>query len=84
MPLPNKPVTLAVSQIHELNQKLADLRHDVNNSLSLMSAAIELIKRRPETAARMWGALAEQPRKVAEHIAKFSQELESALQITQL
>jgi hypothetical protein len=83
MPLPNQPVTLSVSQIGELNQRLAVLRHDVNNSLSLMVAAIELIKRRPETAVRMWGTLVEQPRKVTETVEQFSRDLESALRITQ-
>ena len=53
MPLPNEPVTLSVEQIRELNSKLADLRHNLNNSLSLMTAAAELIKRHPENAGTM-------------------------------
>ena len=64
MLLPNEPVTLSAEQIHELNQKLADLRHDVNNGLSLMTAAVELIQRRPENAGNMWNTLIEQPRKI--------------------
>ena len=82
MPLPNEPVTLSVEQIRELNQKLADLRHDVNNSLSLMTAAVELIQRRPENAASMWSTLIEQPRKVTVTISQFSRDLEAALRIT--
>jgi len=82
MPLPNEPVTLSAGQIRELNQKLADLRHDVNNSLSLMTAAVELIQRRPENAASMWSTLIEQPRKVTGSISQFCRDLEAALRIT--
>ncbi|HTV75965.1 MAG TPA: hypothetical protein VMD57_03125 [Candidatus Baltobacteraceae bacterium] len=82
MPLPTEPVTLSVEQLNELNQKIAALRHDVNNNLSLMMAATELIRRRPESAERMWLALTEQPQKVAETVAQFSRELEKALCIT--
>jgi len=82
MPLPNEPVTLSTGQIRELNQKLADLRHDVNNSLSLMTAAAELIQRRPENAGSMWSTLIEQPRKITGSILQFSRDLEAALRIT--
>ncbi len=84
MPLPNEPVTLSVEQIKELNQRLADMRHDVNNHLTLLTAAVELIRRRPETAERMLDSIVEQPREISETIAKFSRELESALKITRL
>jgi hypothetical protein len=82
MPMPTKPVTLSVAQLEELNSRLATLRHDVNNNLSLMMAATELIHRRPESAERMWAALNEQPHKIAEAVARFSSELEKALCIT--
>jgi aspartokinase len=82
MPLPTEPVNLSVEQLKELNQKISTLRHDVNNNLSLMMAATELIRRRPESAERMWTALTEQPHKVAEVVAQFSRELEKALGIT--
>lgn len=82
MPLPTEPVTLNLEQLKELNRRLADLRHDVNNNLSLIMAAVELIRRRPENAERMWTTLTEQPHKVAEVVAQFSCELEKALGIT--
>ena len=82
MPLPNQPVTLNVEQIGELNQKLATLRHDVNNNLALVIAAAEIIRRKPESAERMWTGLAEKPHKIAEAVAQFSRELEKALDIT--
>ena len=82
MPLPSESITLSAAQIRELNQKLADLRHDVNNSLSLMTAAVELIQRRPENAGNMWSTLIEQPRKVTGSISQFCRDLEAALHIT--
>ncbi|HTX20526.1 MAG TPA: hypothetical protein VMD27_01520 [Candidatus Aquilonibacter sp.] len=82
MPLPVEPVTLNVEQLDGLNRKLAVLRHDVNNSLSLMMAAAELIRRRPENAGRLWPTLVEQPQKISETVAQFSRELEKALGIT--
>ena len=81
MPQPAKPVTLSVEQIGELNNKLSALRHDMNNSLSLIAATVELIRRRPAAAEQMWNTLAEQPRKITETISQFSRDLEVALHI---
>jgi aspartokinase len=82
MPLPNQPVTLNVEQIGELNRKLSTLRHDVNNNLALVVAAAEIIRRKPESAERMWTALTEKPQRIAESVAQFARELETALGIT--
>jgi hypothetical protein len=82
MALPTKPVALSVEQIGELNQKLTTLRHDLNNSLSLIAATAELIRRRPATTEHMWTTLHEQPRKITESISQFSRDLEAALHIT--
>ena len=82
MPLPNKPVILSVEQISELNRKLAELRHDVNNQLSLIMASMELVRRRPEGAERLLGMMVEQPHKISESITRFSGHMESALHIT--
>jgi len=82
MPLPTEPVTLSAEQIAELNQKLSNMRHDVNNNLSLMMAAAELVRRRPESAERMWKTLADQPHKIAECVTEFSRELETFLKIS--
>ena len=82
MVLPEQPVALSVEQIGELNQKLTNLRHDLNNSLSLIAATAEVIRRRPATTEHMWKTLYEQPRKITEAIAQFSREFEAALHIT--
>lgn len=44
MALPTEPVTLTVGELQELNRKLSDMRHDINNHLSLMVAALELVR----------------------------------------
>ena len=82
MPLPTQPVTLNVEQIIKLNKQLVTLRHDVNNNLALVTAAIEIIRRKPEAAERMLNGLAEKPEKLAEVVAQFARELEAALGIT--
>ena len=82
MSLPTEPVTLSVEQIGELNQQLADARHDVNNYVALILASAELLRRRPETAERMLASLLEQPTKITAAIKKFSTDFEAALHIT--
>lgn len=82
MPLPTEPVTLTVEQIHDLNKKLADLRHDINNYASLILASGELLRRKPETAERMLTSLSEQPPKIIAAVKLFSDELEKALHVT--
>jgi prophage DNA circulation protein len=81
MPLPNQPVTLTVEQIGELHKKLANLRHDVNNDLALVTAAVEIIRHKPESTERMLSGLSNKPQKIAEAVTQFSRELEIALGI---
>jgi hypothetical protein len=82
MALPTAPVTLSVQQVEELSKKLSTLRHDVNNHLSLVVAAAELIKYNPDMAGKMSATLGEQPPKISEEINKFSSELEKLVGIT--
>jgi hypothetical protein len=81
MPLPDHPVTLTVSEIEELNRKLSAARHTVNNCLSMVSAAAELLRRKPEMAGRMADAISEQPARIVEELRGFTEEFERALQI---
>lgn len=80
--MPNQPVSLSVAQISELNEKLATLRHDINNHLSLILAATELIRHQPQTAERMAATVGEQPPKITNAMAKFTAEFEGLLGIT--
>lgn len=79
--MPTEPVNFSVEEIRELNQKLSTMRHDINNNLSLIMAAAELIRHKPQMAERMLATLCEQPPKITATIAKFSAEFEQALHI---
>ncbi|HZV36259.1 MAG TPA: hypothetical protein VFB72_16905 [Verrucomicrobiae bacterium] len=79
--MPTEPVNFSVEEIRELNQKLSTMRHDINNNLSLIMAAIELIRHKPQMAERMLDTLCEQPPKITGTIAKFSSEFEQAFHI---
>jgi hypothetical protein len=82
MAIPTEPVTLSVEEIKELNQKLSTLRHDVNNSLTLITVAVELIRQKPEGAERLLNMLVEQPGKIIGSVAQFSRDMEASLRIT--
>lgn len=76
-----QPVELTESQVTELNKQLATMRHDINNHLSLMMAAVELVRRKPEAAERMAATLTNQPLKITESMKKFSLHFEGTLGI---
>ena len=81
MILPEQPVTLSAQQVAELNQKLSTMRHDINNSLALVLAGVELMKVKPEAAPRMLGTIAEQPARIAGLMRQFSAEFEETMGI---
>ena len=72
---------LTTDQIDDLNRQLSTMRHDINNHLSLIMAATELIRRKPETMERISGTLIEQPSKISEAMTKFSALFESTFGI---
>jgi len=82
MRLPDRPVSLTVEQVAELNSKLSTTRHDINNYLSLIVASVELIRCKPETAERMMTTLVEQPPRISAALQKFSAEFERTLGMT--
>jgi hypothetical protein len=82
MALPSQPVTLTVEQLDELQNKLAAMRHNINGSLSLIVAALELRRLKPELGDQMLGKLGEQPAKITDQLAKFSLEFEHTMGIT--
>ena len=82
MGIPNNSVTLTAQQIDELNQKLAKMRHDINNHLSLIVFAVEVLRSKPEMLERMSATLADQPPKITADLAKYSNEFEQVFGIT--
>ena len=79
MDAPKHPVTLTAGQVAELRHKLTEMRHNVNNCLSLVAATVEIAQRKPELTPRLLSSLSEQPQKIAEEVRRFSSELETAL-----
>lgn len=79
MTLPSQPVTLTVEQIDELHRQLSNMRHDINNNLSLILAATELLRHKPHMLERMTATLVEQPPKITQALGKFSAEFEKIL-----
>jgi hypothetical protein len=82
MTLPTQPVTLTAEQIAEFNRQLSNMRHDINNQLSLILAATELIRAKPHLVERMTNTLVEQPPKITAALIRFSNEFEKTLGIT--
>jgi len=70
-------VALSATEIQELNQQLATMRHDINNYVSLMMAAVELVQRKPEALPRMTLTLVDQPAKIADAVRRFSRTFEA-------
>lgn len=81
MALPSQPAALSAEQVAELQRQLSTMRHDINNQMSIIVAALELIRYQPETAEKMIETIAQQPRKVGDSLTKFSAEFEKALGI---
>jgi hypothetical protein len=74
-----QPVTLSAEQVDDLYKKIAKLRHDINNHLSLVVAATELIRLKPDQAEKMTATVAGQPMKISDAVSKFSSEFDQIL-----
>lgn len=81
MGLPSEPQTLTPEQVAEINSKLSEMRHDINNYLSMIIAATELVKRKPESAERFLDMIALQPPRITTSMQAFSTEFEKLLKI---
>lgn len=81
MGLSNEPLTLNPEQVEALNQKLSKMRHDINNHLSLIVFAVEVLRSKPEMIERMMNTVADQPAKITSDIAKFSSAFEETFGI---
>jgi hypothetical protein len=82
MAVPSAPVTITPEQLKELNGQLSHMRHEINNQLSLIVAALELVRFKPDLKDRMLETMGQQPPKITAEVAKFSAEFERAFGIT--
>ena len=81
MALITSPITLTEPEVAELDKKLSEMRHGINNHLSLIIAAVELLRIKPDSAASMAATLNEQPTKITNELRKFSIEFDRLLGI---
>jgi membrane-bound ClpP family serine protease len=81
MQIPQAPANLTAEQVTELNQKLSHMRHEINNQLSLVVAALELIRFKPDARDKMLNTISEQPNKIIAEMQKFSTEFEKTFGI---
>jgi hypothetical protein len=70
---------LTPQQLSELNQRLSCLCHNVNNHLSLIMAATDLIQRKPEATDRALEAMRVPPEEIARELRCFCSDLEQIL-----
>ena len=70
---------MSPQEIADLLKQLSNTRHDINNALSLISAATELIRMKPELLAKMVATLNDQPGKITSSLQQFSQRMEQTL-----
>ena len=76
------PITVTPEQLKELNQHLSHMRHEINNQLSLVVAALELVRFKPDLRERMLETAGQQPPRITAEVAKFSAEFERIFGIT--
>ena len=81
MVLPHSPVNLSVEEAAELTRKLARMRHDINNHVAVIVAAIELIRLKPHTVENHVEMIAARPVEITEAIQKFSAEFDKVMGI---
>ena len=79
MPTPEGPVNLTVDQVKALTSGLSHMRHQINNHLSLIMASAELLKMKPDMAEKLTKSIVDQPTKITQEIAHFSQTVEKTL-----
>jgi hypothetical protein len=75
------PITITPEQLKELNQHLSHMRHEINNQLSLVVAALELVRFKPDLRERMLETVGQQPPRITAEVAKFSAEFERIFRI---
>jgi len=79
MEAPKQPITFTPAQLDKMVKRMSELRHNINNHLTLIIGAAELIRRKPEMIERMTGSLIDQARKIEEEMKRFSAEFERDL-----
>ena len=83
MDVPSEPLTLTPDEVAGLYRKLRTARHNINNSLSLIIAAAELVKLKPDAAPRLVDQILSQPDRILGELSQFGLEFEASMRIPQ-
>lgn len=75
----DKAITLNADQVAALCSQLSEMRHKVNNYLTLITAAAEIMQRKGEALPRMLDSIMQQPNKINQEIQRFSEAMETTL-----
>jgi hypothetical protein len=70
---------LTPAEIAEIHQRLSSFCHNVNNHLSLIMAATDLMRRKPEATERALEAMRVPPEEIARELRCFRSDLEKIL-----
>lgn len=81
MEFPKEPVTLTPSELAQILEHHKTARHNVNNALSMIIAAAELVKLKPDAAERYSDKILEQPDRIIMELKSFGDELEKRLRV---
>jgi hypothetical protein len=81
MGLPSQPISLGPTEVAELQRQLSEMRHSINNHLTLLVTALELVRRKPEAAERLVANLLEVPARIRTDITQFSEQFERTLKM---
>ncbi len=77
-------VTLSRAEVESLNQKLADMRHTVNNCLGLITASADILERKPERLPRIIEHFHKQPDLIVQEMMRFTDEFERILRVPEM
>lgn len=80
--LRNDPLVLTGDQVRSLNEQLSKMRHDINNNLTVLVAAIDLIRYKPDSLDKWLASIRDQPGHINSSLREFSRLFEETLGIS--
>lgn len=81
MDAPSQILTLTAEEVSALKDELRVARHNINNSLSLIIAAAELVKLKPDAASRLVDQILAQPDRIMLELSQFGKNFEASLRL---
>ncbi|MDA7916503.1 hypothetical protein N9B94_04640 [Verrucomicrobia bacterium] len=79
--IPKTPKTLSAEDIEILEKRLAELRHGINNHLALITAAVEIMRLKPDSTERMLENISKGPDRIQEELQTFTEDFDDHFDI---